>query len=90
MSESTFDKYKKPPAAVDFEAAKKKVRDQDLVASLESFYKASKPPIETFAMPEQEKTEFGQKIAYLKDLDAVHKEFLPVLEVNRNTLEIVI
>lgn len=80
MSDSMYEKYKQPPVPMDFGAAKKKVRDKELVDTLESFYKASKPPPETYALSEKEKIDMEQKIAYLKELDAVNKEFLPVLE----------
>jgi len=80
MSESMFEKYQKPPPPIEFGAAKKKVRDTELVDTLEAFYKSNKPPPETYALTEEEKTDMEQKIAYLKELDAVHKEFLPILE----------
>lgn len=80
MSEATFTQFQSPPAPVDFGAAKKKVRDQELVDSLEAFYKASKPPAETYPLPEAELAEADAKIAFLQEVDALNKEFLPVLE----------
>jgi hypothetical protein len=80
MSESEHEKYQKPPAPVDFTAAKKTVRDKELVNLLESFYKANEPPPEVHVMPEEEKTKSEENIAYLKELDSFHKSFIPVIE----------
>jgi hypothetical protein len=80
MSDAMFEKYQQPPPPIDFTAAKNAVRDKDLVASLEAFYKSSQPPPETFVMPESDKTNSEDTIAYLKELDALHKELLPVIE----------
>ena len=80
MSESMFEKYQQPPAPVDFNAAKKSVRDKQLVEHLEAFYKASSPPPEVSVMPESEKAKSDENIAYLQELDAFHKEFMPVVE----------
>lgn len=79
-ADSTFEKYKSPPGPIDFSAAKKSVRDKELVDSLEAFYKANKPPAETYEFPEEDLKGTEEKIAYLTELDALHKEFLPVLE----------
>ena len=84
MSESTFEKYQAPPAPVDFASAKKAVRDQELVDALESFYKVSQPPPETYEVPAAELAEADVKIAFLKEVDALNKEFLPVLEEEIN------
>jgi len=80
MSDAMYEKYQKPPGPVDFASAKKKVRDVELVDMLESLYKSSKPPPETFAQPESEKKAVEETLSYLKDLDALHKDFLPVLD----------
>lgn len=80
MSDAAFEKYQKPPAPVDFASAKKAVRDKELIDALEAFYKASKPPPETHEWPKEEAMKTEENIAYLKELDAVNKEFLPVLE----------
>lgn len=79
-SEATHEKYKAPPAPVDFSGAKAAIRDKDLVASLEAFYKASTPPPVPHVMPKEELEASEKAIAYLKELDTLHKEFLPVLE----------
>jgi hypothetical protein len=84
MSEATFTKYQAPPAAVDFALAKKSVRDQELVDSLEAFYKVSQPPPETYEVPAAEMAEADVKIVFLKEVDALNKEFLPVLEEEVN------
>ena len=84
MSESTFEKYQTPPAPVDFASAKKAVRDHELVDALESFYKASQPPAETYEVPAAELAEADVKIAFLEEVDALNKEFLPVLEEEIN------
>lgn len=80
MSDSMAEKYKAPPGPVDFASAKKTVRDKELVSMLEAFYKGNKPPPEVHVMPEEERIKSKENIAYLKELDAVHKEFIPVLE----------
>jgi hypothetical protein len=75
-----YEKYQSPPAAIDFAGAKKAVRDKGLVDILESFYTSNKPPAEVHSMPDSEKVAAEQKIAFLTELDKLHKEFLPVLE----------
>jgi len=80
MSDSMFEKYQAPPGPVDFKTAKGKVRDAELVDMLDSFYKANTPPPETYSMPESEKKNAEENMCYLKDLDALHKEMLPVLD----------
>ena len=80
MSESMSEKYASPPGPVDFAGAKKSVRDQSLVDTLEAFYKANAPPPETFSWPQEEQALTEKKIAYLKELDALHQELLPVLQ----------
>ena len=84
MSDSMAEKYKTAPPPVDFAAAKKGVRDTELVDKLQAFYAASKPAPETHAMPEEERVQSQENLAYLKELDAVHKEFVPVLEEEIN------
>ncbi|GKY94573.1 hypothetical protein MPSEU_000422900 [Mayamaea pseudoterrestris] len=80
MSEATFEKYQSPPSSIDFSAAKQSVRDQELVDMLESFYVASKPPAEKYEVPTAEMHEADVKIDFLKQVDELNKEFLPVLE----------
>lgn len=80
MSDALFEKYQTLPTPINFEEAKKTVRDKELVGILESFYKSTVPAPETYVMPEAEKLETDESIAYLTELESVHKEFLPVLE----------
>jgi hypothetical protein len=94
MSETQFEKYSKPPPPIDFAGAKKKVRDQELVSMLESFYASNKPPAEVHGASPEELEDMENKLAYLKELDALNKEFLPVLEAelefqtnNRTTVD---
>lgn len=47
-AEAMAEKYKSEPAPIDFAAAKKEVRDKDLVAALEKMYTSSSPPPETY------------------------------------------
>jgi hypothetical protein len=75
-----YEKYQAPPAPIDFATTKKSVRDGGLVDVLESFYKASKPPAETYEMPLEETTKSEETIAFLKEADKLNKEFLPVIE----------
>ena len=74
------EKYKEPPTPIDFNKTKASVRDKDLIASLESFYKTSQPPPKTYEMSAEEIQESVETIAYLKELDALNKELLPVIE----------
>lgn len=78
--ESMAEKYQEPPAPIDFSKSKASVRDKDLIASLESFYKTSQPPPETYEMPASEIQDSVETIAYLKELDTLNKEFLPLVE----------
>lgn len=80
MADSAAETYKSPPGPIDFEATKSKVRDKELVSMLESFYKANKPPPETHEWPKAEQEQMDYHIQFLKELDAFHKEALPVLE----------
>ena len=80
MSESMFQKYQKPPTPIDFAKAKSAVRDTELVDALEAFYKSTTPPAEVHTMPAAEATKSEENIAYLKELNAFQKEFIPVLE----------
>lgn len=93
-AESTAEKYQKPPAPVDFSAAKKKVRDQELLANLESFYKSTTVPAETYQYPAEEQELDDAKIELAKDYAAFLKEYIPALEEelafqksNRTTME---
>jgi hypothetical protein len=94
MAQSTFEKYQQPPSPVDFESAKKNVRDKELVSALEAFYKSTTPPPETFAYPDSERELDDAKIAYAKEIDTFHQEYLPVLKAeldfqvnNRSTMD---
>jgi hypothetical protein len=80
MSETQFEKYRKPPPPIDFASAKKKVRDQALVDALQAFYASSAPPAEVHSLSPEELEDMDHKLAYLRELDALNKEFLPVLE----------
>jgi hypothetical protein len=75
-----FETYKAPPTPIDFNKAKTSVRDKELVLMLENFYKSSQPPAETYVMPESEKKDAADTLTYLKELDEMNEEFLPVLE----------
>ena len=79
-AEAMAEKYKEPPASIDFNKSKQSVRDKDLISSLESFYKATQPPPETYEMPASEVQDSVETIAYLKELDTLNKEFLPIVE----------
>lgn len=86
------EKYNKPPAAVDFSGAKKSIRDQELVESLEAFYKTASPPPETFEKPEggdQERAKymdmFKESEAFDQELKAGVKAELDFMRANRTT-----
>jgi hypothetical protein len=80
MSDAMYEKYQAPPAPIDFGATKKTVRDVALVDMLEAFYKTSQPPAEKYEMPPEEITDSEETIVYLKELDKLNKELLPVIE----------
>ena len=80
MSESECEKYKEDPPAVNFATAKKNIRDAALVNQLEAFYNASTPAPEVHEFPEDERIQTEENIAFLKELDAYHKEYKPVLQ----------
>lgn len=82
-----YEKYQKPPTPIDFAAAKKKVRDAVLVESLEKFYKANTPPPEKYEWSPEEISETDAQISYLKELDNMNKEMLPVLTEELNFLQ---
>jgi hypothetical protein len=84
MSESLAEKYQSPPPPVDFVAAAKNVRDQDLVKQLQTFYQANQPPPEKHVMTDEERARSAENLAYLKELDALHKEFVPVMQEEIN------
>ena len=80
MADSAAETYKTAPGPIDFAATKAKVRDQELVKMLEDFYKANKPPAETHEWSAEDQKQMDHHIDFLKELDAFHKEALPVLE----------
>ena len=80
MADSAAETYKTAPGPIDFASTKSKVRDQELVDMLESFYKANKPPPQTHEWPAEDLKQMEHHIEFLKELDAFHKEALPVLE----------
>jgi len=79
-SEALFAKFQKPPVAVDFAKAKSSVRDQELVANLEAFYKSQQPPADTYEMPASEKQESDEDIAFLTEVEAYNAESIPILK----------
>lgn len=94
MADSAAETYQKAPGPIDFAATKSKVRDQELVSMLEAFYKSNQPPPETHEWPAAEQEQMEYHLQFLKELDAFHKEALPVLEkelefqqANRTTAE---
>lgn len=78
MADSTAEKYSKPPTPIEFN--KVNVRDKELVQTLQAFYQSNQPPPETHSMPEQEKAEQEETLTYLKEVDEINKELLPVIE----------
>jgi hypothetical protein len=80
MAEATQEEYQKPPPPVDFAAAKAKVRDQELVDTLKTFYESNTPPPEVHEWPAAEQEKMEHHLTFLRELDAFNKEALPVLE----------
>jgi hypothetical protein len=79
-AEATYEKYQHPPSPIDFATPKGTIRDKELVSTLEAFYTTNQPPVKSYAMPVEELTATEERITYLKELHAVHEEFLPILE----------
>jgi hypothetical protein len=79
-AEAMAEKYTAPPPPIDFQKSKQAVRDKELIATLETFYTSHQPPPETYEMPTAEAEDSVETIAYLKELDTLNKEFLPVVE----------
>lgn len=84
MADSEAAKYSAPPAPVDFAAAKKNIKDKELVDTLEAFYKANKPAAETFEWDAKDQEMTDHHLAFLKDQEEFNSEALPVL---KNELE---
>jgi hypothetical protein len=80
MAEATHEEYQKPPAPVNFAAAKAKVRDQDLVDTLKSFYESNTPPPEVYEWPAANQEEMEHHLTFLRELDTFYKEAIPILE----------
>lgn len=80
MSDGMYEKYNKAPPPVNFSEQKKAVRDKALVDTLEAFYKSNTPPAEIHEWSQEDKEKTDAQIAYLKELDSLHKELIPVLQ----------
>lgn len=73
-ADAQAEKYKAPPAPVDFAATKKVVRDTEMVDMLESFYKSAELPPEVH---EWDKADQDYKIKHfeqVKEQAAVYAE----------------
>lgn len=88
------EKYNKPPAPVDFASAKASIRDQELIASLEAFYKTASPPPEVYEAPEGVEEERAQVLEMFKESEAFDQELkegvkaeLEFMKANRTTLD---
>merc|ERR1719414_450700 len=86
------EKYAQPPPPVDFASAKSKIKDAALVDALESFYKANKPPPETYTRPAVDEAEqaetlaiFEQSGAFDSELKAVVANEIEFMKENRTT-----
>ena len=86
------EKYSAPPEPVDFSAAKKNIRDQELVASLEAFYKTATPPPEVYTAPEGVEEERAKVLEMFKESEAFDQELkagvkaeLDFMKANRTT-----
>ena len=80
MTDALAEQYQAPPSPIEFAPAKSKVRDVELVDMLDSFYKTNQPPPEVHAMADTEVKAAEEKRAFITELDALHKEMLPVLD----------
>jgi hypothetical protein len=92
QAESMAEKYKTPPAPIDFAAAKKSVRDVKLIDALENLYKTSKPPAETYEWSAEDKASKLAQIEEAKDRLAFTQEMIDdtereiaFLKANRTT-----
>ena len=73
-ADAQAEKYKAAPAPVDFAGAKKSIRDQELVAELESFYKSAKLPSETYEWDAQDKAFKEEHLAQVKEQAAFYAD----------------
>ncbi|CAB9501037.1 ATP synthase D chain, mitochondrial (ATP5H) [Seminavis robusta] len=68
------DKYNKPPAPVDFSGAKSSIRDQELIAGLEDFYKTASPAPETYEPEPGVEEERKKVLAMFEESEAFDQE----------------
>lgn len=70
------EKYKAAPAPVDFAAAKKSVRDAQLIEALEKLYSSSSPAPEVFEWSAEDKAEKAAQIEEAKAQLAFTQEMI--------------
>lgn len=95
QADAMAEKYSAPPAPIDFAAAKKSVRDTALVDALESLYKSSSPPPETYVWSEEDQANKAQLIddakaglAFTEEMIEDTQKEIEFLSVNRTTRDI--
>lgn len=94
QADAMAEKYSAPPAAIDFAAAKKSVRDVSLVEGLEKMYKSAKPPALTYEWSAEDKATKAQLIedaksglAFTQEMIEDTEKEIVYLRLNRTTRE---
>jgi hypothetical protein len=80
-ADALAEKYQAAPSPIDFAAAKKAVRDQELVTFMEEFYKTAKAPAETHEWNQEDK---DLKVAHF---EKVKEQAYVYYELERDTLK---
>eukprot|EP00558_Chaetoceros_sp_UNC1202_P008666 CAMPEP_0197246766 /NCGR_PEP_ID=MMETSP1429-20130617/21932_1 /TAXON_ID=49237 /ORGANISM="Chaetoceros sp., Strain UNC1202" /LENGTH=168 /DNA_ID=CAMNT_0042707509 /DNA_START=27 /DNA_END=533 /DNA_ORIENTATION=+ len=93
-AEGMAEKYSAPPAKIDFVSHKSSVRDQSLVADLESFYGSNAPAAETYEWSSEDqadkKTQMEEakgRMAFTQEMIEEAEAELEFMKTNRTTRE---
>eukprot|EP00545_Synedropsis_sp_CCMP1620_P012311 CAMPEP_0119003138 /NCGR_PEP_ID=MMETSP1176-20130426/373_1 /TAXON_ID=265551 /ORGANISM="Synedropsis recta cf, Strain CCMP1620" /LENGTH=172 /DNA_ID=CAMNT_0006954707 /DNA_START=52 /DNA_END=570 /DNA_ORIENTATION=+ len=94
QAETMAEQYKVAPAAIDFAAAKKSVRDTQLIEALEKLYTSGAPPAENFAWSAEDKADKSAQIeeakaslAFTQEMIADTEKEIAFMKANRTTRE---
>eukprot|EP00538_Stauroneis_constricta_P011879 CAMPEP_0119551410 /NCGR_PEP_ID=MMETSP1352-20130426/4675_1 /TAXON_ID=265584 /ORGANISM="Stauroneis constricta, Strain CCMP1120" /LENGTH=173 /DNA_ID=CAMNT_0007597467 /DNA_START=58 /DNA_END=579 /DNA_ORIENTATION=- len=79
-ADAQAEKYNAAPKPVDFDAAKSKIRDTELVEKLQSFYTSAKLPAETHEWDAADKAAKLEHFEQVKEQAAVYEELKAELE----------
>lgn len=73
-ADAQAEKYKAPPAAVDFASAKESIRDKELVDMVEAFYKSASPPAEVHEWDADDQKMKEEHFAQVKEQAAFYAD----------------